>query len=80
MKGINNDKKVFDKGKYWFNFNDKVSRITGETLVSHFEIELDVNTDIYPMKVSENYDICIANSLTADGNEEFDLFRQGQGP
>merc|ERR1712224_46839 len=68
VKGINNDKKVFDK----------VSRISGETLLSHFKIELDVNTDIYPMKIDQHYSLCIANSLTADGNDDFDLFRQSR--
>ncbi len=39
------------------------------------DIELDVNTDIYPMQKDGSYALVIANSLTADGNEEFDLFR-----
>ena len=39
------------------------------------EIELDVNTDIYPMQKGAFYALVLANSLTADGVEEFDLFR-----
>ena len=39
------------------------------------EIELDVNTDIYPMQKGLYYALVLANSLTADGAEEFDLFR-----
>ena len=54
-----------------------VSRISGETVVHKLQIELDVNTDIYPMDKDSFYALVLANSLTADGNEEFDLFRQG---
>ena len=52
-----------------------VSRISGETVVHKLQIELDVNTDIYPMDKDSFYALVLANSLTADGNEEFDLFR-----
>ena len=68
MTGINVDKKVFDK----------VSRISGTTEFNKFTVELDVNTDIYPMQEGVSYDIVLANSLTADGNEEFDLFNAQQ--
>ena len=54
-----------------------VSRISGETVVHKLQIEFDVNTDIYPMDKDSFYALVLANSLTADGNEEFDLFRQG---
>jgi hypothetical protein len=43
--------------------------------VHKLEIELDVNTDIYAMSKGSYYEIVLANSLTADGAEEFDLFR-----
>ena len=39
------------------------------------DIELDINTDIYPMQKGSWYALVLANSLTADGIEEFDLFR-----
>ena len=52
-----------------------VSRISGKTEVHKLEIELDVNTDIYAMQKGSYYEIVLANSLTADGAEEFDLFR-----
>ena len=55
----------------------KVSRISGKTEPNNFEIELDVNTDIYPMQKDCTYAMVIANSLTADGNQEFDLFKNG---
>ena len=54
-----------------------MSRISGKTEVHKLQIELDVNTDIYPMKQGSYYALVLANSLTADGAEEFDLFRQG---
>ena len=44
---------------------------------NNFEIELDVNTDIYPMQKDCTYAMVIANSLTADGNQGFDLFKNG---
>ena len=52
-----------------------MSRISGKTEVQKLEIELDVNTDIYTMKKGSYYALVLANSLTADGAEEFDLFR-----
>ena len=56
-----------------------VSRISGKTEVHKLQIELDVCTDIYPMKKDSYYALVLANSLTADGAEEFDLFRHGGG-
>ena len=32
-------------------------------------------TDIYPISENSYYEFCLANSLTQDGAEEFDLFR-----
>ena len=52
-----------------------VSRISGKTEVHKLAIELDVNTDIYPMEKSQYYALVLATSLTSDGNEDFDLFR-----
>ena len=65
VSDINKDGKVFEK----------VSRISGKTETNKLEIELDVNTDIYPMAKGQYYALVLANSLTADGVEEFDLFR-----
>ena len=52
-----------------------MSRISGKSEVHKLEIELDVNTEIYPMQKSQYYAIVLSNSLTADGAEDFDLFR-----
>ena len=55
----------------------KVSRISAKTEVHKLDIELDVNTDVYPMSKETFYGLCLARSLTADGQEDFDLFRHG---
>ena len=51
---INRQGKVFEKGRFislsLFKHNPVlVSRITGETKVNKLKIELDINTDIYPV-------------------------------
>ena len=56
-------------------FINIVSRISGKTEVHKLEIELDVNSEIYPMLKGQYYALVLANSLTSDGNEDFDLFR-----
>jgi hypothetical protein len=43
--------------------------------VNKLEIELDVNTDIYPMEKGQHYAMIIATSLTQDASEEFDIFQ-----
>ena len=65
VSGINKEGKVFEK----------VSRISGTTEILKLNIELDVNTDIYPIQEGSMYEFCLANSLTSDGVEDFDLFR-----
>jgi len=52
-----------------------VSRVSGITEIYDFQIELDVNTEIFEMKKDTNYMLMLTRSLTADGNEDFDLFR-----
>ena len=39
------------------------------------DIELDVNTDIYPMEKDSYYSMVIASSVNLDGSEEFDILR-----
>ena len=39
------------------------------------DIELDVNTDIYPMEKDAFYSMVIANSVNLDGSEDFDILR-----
>ena len=42
-------------------------------------IELDVNTDIYPMQKGMSYSLVLANWLN-NGDQEFDLFENQQSP
>ena len=57
-----------------------VSRIEAKSEVNKLEIELDVNTDIYPMEKDSYYAMALATSLSPDGSEEFDIFQyQNEG-
>ena len=57
-----------------------MSRVEATSEVSNFYIELDVNTDIYPMENGAYYAMALASSLTPDGSEEFDIFQyQNEG-
>lgn len=59
-----------------------VSRITAKSEVMKFEVELDVNTDIYPMELDAYYSMVLATSVNLDGSEGFDILRydhQGSG-
>jgi DNA-directed RNA polymerases I, II, and III subunit RPABC3 len=48
--------------------------------VNQLQIELDVNSDIYPMAVDECYKLVLASSVNADGSEKFDIITyQNQG-
>lgn len=53
VTSVNKDGKFFEKGMFLFYFNSfmsLVSRIVAKSEVCKFDIELDVNTDIYPME------------------------------
>ena len=52
-----------------------MSRIEAKSEVMKIDIELDVNTDIYPMEKDAYYSMVIANSVNLDGSEEFDILR-----
>ena len=59
----------------------KVSRIEAKSQIMKIDIELDINTDIYPMEKDSFYSMVIANSVNLDGTEDFDILRydhQGQ--
>jgi len=43
--------------------------------VNRLVIELDVNTDIYPMASGEWYKLVLANSVNADGSDAFDIIQ-----
>ena len=57
-----------------------VSRIAATSSVNKFAIELDVNTDIYPMDQGEFYKLVLATSVNADGSDTFDIIQyENQG-
>lgn len=57
------------------NSNLIVSRIEAVSEVNKLEIELDVNTDIYPMEKDGYYAMVIASSINQDSSTEFDFLR-----
>ena len=82
VTNINKDGKFFEKGKLLFLFRRLllttiliVSRIEARSEVNKLEIELDVNTDIYPMENGAHYAMVITTSLTQDASEDFDIFQ-----
>ena len=52
-----------------------VSRISATSYVNQLAIELDVNTDIYPMTAGSTYKLVIASSVNADGSDKFDIIQ-----
>ena len=60
--------------------NVLVSRIAATSSVNRLAIELDVNTDIYPMVLNEFYKLVLATSVNADGSDAFDIIQyENQG-
>ncbi len=43
--------------------------------MNKLEIQLDVNTDIYPMEKDAYYAMAIASSINMDGSEDFDILK-----
>jgi len=57
-----------------------VSRISASSQVNRLEIELDINSDIYPMANGEFYKLVLASSVNADGSDTFDIIQyENQG-
>ena len=52
-----------------------VSRINAEARVNKLSIELDINSDIYPMEANAFYKMVLATSVNADGSDTFDIMR-----
>ena len=50
-----------------------MSRISGKTDVYKLSIELDVNTDIFPMHKGVSYALVLANWLSNE-DQDYDLF------
>ena len=51
-----------------------VSRIKATSSVHRLTIQLDVNTEIYPMEMTF-YKMVLASSVNADGSDMFDIIR-----
>jgi DNA-directed RNA polymerases I, II, and III subunit RPABC3 len=65
IDSINKDGKVFER----------VSRIQATSKVNKLAIELDVNTEIYPVEKDAFYKMVLASSVNADGSDTFDVIR-----
>jgi len=63
-------KKVDTDNKHF----DRVSRITAEGTVSVSKIELDINSEVFPMREGEYYKFGIASAQAEDGSaDDFDI-------
>ena len=52
-----------------------VSRVVARSEVMKIDVELDVNTDIYPMEEGAYYSMVLANSVNLDGTPDYDVLR-----
>jgi DNA-directed RNA polymerase I, II, and III subunit RPABC3 len=68
-------KKVNVDGRHF----DRVSRIEGQGNVTIGSVELDVNTQIYPITEGGYYQFAIAASVGEEGGEDFDIFSYMKG-
>ena len=51
-------------------FFKKVSRVDGKSEIYEIEMQLDINTDIYPVNVKKDYMLVLAGSEALDQNIE----------
>lgn len=72
---INKDGKVFERGKTKQILDCLVSRIQATSEINKLSIELDINTEIYPVNKGEYYKLFLASSVNSDGSENFDIIR-----
>ncbi|CAM8953738.1 hypothetical protein QQ045_015868 [Rhodiola kirilowii] len=49
---------------------DKVDRIVAKSERSEMYMLLDVNTDLYPVKVGEKFSVALATTLSTDGTPD----------
>ena len=66
VKSIDKDAKIFDK----------IQRVEGITRDTHCYITMDINSEIYPMKVGTSYSILLAKSIydSEPKNFQYELF------
>uniref|UniRef100_A0A1D1XXN8 DNA-directed RNA polymerases I, II, and III subunit RPABC3 n=1 Tax=Anthurium amnicola TaxID=1678845 RepID=A0A1D1XXN8_9ARAE len=56
---------------------DKVSRIVAHSQQFDMDMELDVNTEVYPMHVGDKFTMVLAPTLSLDGTPDTGYFTQG---
>ena len=49
---------------------DRVSRVTAKSLSQDTQIQLDVNTELYPMAPNDAFTLCLASTLALDGSKD----------
>jgi len=52
-----------------------VSRIQGRGENYEMDLTLDVNTEIYPIEIGDKYALMLASSLSIDGTEKTEIWR-----
>ncbi|XP_058069380.1 DNA-directed RNA polymerases II and V subunit 8A-like [Magnolia sinica] len=56
---------------------DKVSRIVAKSEQFDMDLQLDVNIEIYPLRVDEKFKMVLAPTLSLDGTPDSGYFTQG---
>ena len=55
-------------------FFRSIARLDAESQMYDIKIQLDVNSDIYPVEVNSHYSFCIAKTLNLDGAQDKGYF------
>ncbi|KAI1382361.1 DNA-directed RNA polymerases I [Hypoxylon crocopeplum] len=58
---------TYDQSKY-----DRVARIGGTSTDNQTQLQLDVNTELFPVRVGSNLEVVLATSLSLDGAKDED--------
>ncbi|KAJ4827383.1 DNA-directed RNA polymerases II, IV and V subunit 8B [Turnera subulata] len=56
---------------------DKVTRIEAHSVKSEMEMQLDINSEVYPMAVREKFTMVLAHTLNMDGTPDTGYFNPG---
>ncbi len=51
-------------------FFESVTRVDAESQMYDIKIQLDINTDIYPVELNAHYSFCVARTLSLEGGED----------
>lgn len=63
---------AYDSGKY-----DRVARVTGTSTDGTTKMELDINTELYPLGVGDTIQVLITSTLNLDGSKDENTERGG---